>query len=374
MMTTMMTHARLHRLDHLSVKELRQLDREKTIVVLPVGMLEVHGDHLPLGTDTFAAEASTLAAASWLLDNDPNLHVLMMPLIPYGIDPVDNHRPDLFHDAGSVWISRETLKGMVADVSAHMVRFGFKYIFPIGFHGGPEQSVALDETCADMRAKHKGLVMFEPMGYVMAGGEKDISPGIATLLGRPLTPKEEVALQTSIHGSMFETSMMLYLRPELVHHSYKKLRTIEWREMFEMKDWPGYVGAGPSHSDADVGGAVLHWRGVRAGAMIRRAMQGDDLSALPRHPTWQQQEGLKEEIRPISVSMPIEEHIDSKPEIFFDGDEVRKRASQAIDESDTDVDPLRDTTPSSSAMKTEPRMKKSKRAGPSTPPDGVTHP
>jgi creatinine amidohydrolase len=285
-MVMRMTHTRLHRLDQISLPAMRNLDRSRTVVILPVGMIEEHGDHLPLGTDNYGVEGLTLAAASWLLDEDPKLQVLLMSTLPYGVDAVDTRRPDMFTAAGSVWISPDTLRATVIDLAEHMVRYGFRYLFPISFHGGAGQIIVLDEACAELRSRYPGLVMYEPTGYLMAGAATDISPGLATLLGRPLTTQEEVALRSSIHASMFETSMMLHLKPDLVDPSYKHLRTIEWNQMYKMQQWPGYVGAGPSHSNAEVGGAVLRWRGVRAGTLMRRAVDGEDLASLPRHPSW----------------------------------------------------------------------------------------
>lgn len=281
-----MSHARLHRLDSISLTQFASLDRDKTVVILPVGMLEVHGPHLPLGTDCFAVEAVATAAAAWLLDDNPELHVLLLPTLPYSTDPVDLRRPELFEKAGSVWISKETLRAIVRDVGERIVGYGFRYVFPVGFHGGADQSRVLAEVCDKLRATHDKLVMYEPMGYVMAGAELKVSPGLATLLGRPLTPAEEVVLRGSIHASMFETSMMLNLRPDLVDPGYIKLRTIEWHKLFKMDDWPGYVGAGPSHANPEIGGAVVRWRGVRVGALIKRAMEGEDIGKLRRHPEW----------------------------------------------------------------------------------------
>ncbi|MBN1427789.1 MAG: creatininase family protein [Anaerolineae bacterium] len=351
MMSSLLTHTRFHRLDHLSLKGLRALDRDHTVVLLPVGMIEEHGDHLPLGTDNFAVDGVTLSAAAWLMENDRDLHVLMMPAIPYGTDPVDTRRSDLFTQAGSVWISRETLKSIVADVAGHMARYGFQYIFPVSFHGGPEQCVVLEEVCAEMRAANPGLVMFEPAGYVMAGAELDMTPGVATLLGRPLTTKEEVALRGSIHASMFETSMMLSLRPDLVDPSYKSLRTIEWNQMYEMPDWPGYVGAGPAHANADVGGAVLRWRGVRAGALIRRAMTGEDLSGLSRHPKWRDEpdEDIEDLARESDLARVSEPSIDSKPVMFISAEKLRDRYSGEQPSAS-----LSEPTPRSSMLETRP--------------------
>jgi creatinine amidohydrolase len=352
MMSSLMAHTRFHRLDQLTLKGLRALDRTRTVVLLPVGMLEEHGEHLPLGTDNFAAEAVTLSAAAWLLESDAELHVLLMPLVPFGTDPVDSRRSDLFTQAGSVWIGRETLKSIVLDLVGHMVRYGFRYIFPVGFHGGAEQSVALDEVCTQMRAAHPGLVMFEPAGYVMAGAEHDMTPGVATLLGRPLTPKEEVALKGSIHAAMFETSMMLYLRPDLVDPSYKHLRTIEWKQIYEMADWPGYVGSGPSHANAEVGGAVLRWRGVRAGALIQRAMKGEDLSALPRHPRWlsEPDEVTEDPLHAGDLSHVSDPTVDSKPVMFISSEKLRERFGEEENKPSAD----QDKTPPSSRAETKP--------------------
>lgn len=347
-----MNNLRFHRLEQMSLKQLRALDREKTVVLIPIGMLEEHGEHLPLGTDTYGAEALALASVAWLLESDPDLHVLAMPAVPYGTDPVDKQRPDLFATSGSVWISRDTLKMTVTDIASHMVRYGFRCIFPIGFHGGADQSIVLEEVCAEMRGRHPGLVMYEPVGYVLAGAERDITPGLATLLGRPLTTHEEVSLKGSIHASMFETSMMLSLRPELVDRQYKHLRTIEWREMFEMPDWPGYVGSGPSHSDPAVGGAVLRWRGVRCGALIRRAMAGEDLSQLLRHPKWLNEDPGIEDIPDTPVqSQPVvrEPAVDSKPVMI-----LPHRPSEAPSEVPED----KNSTPPSTMLQTKPRLPK----------------
>src|SRR3989441_12952307 len=53
----------VHELAQLTWEEVRDLDREHTLVVLPVGAIEAHGPHLPLDTDVVIATAMARAGA-----------------------------------------------------------------------------------------------------------------------------------------------------------------------------------------------------------------------------------------------------------------------------------------------------------------------
>ncbi|SRR5712692_10866947 len=68
----------------LRFTELEGLVRsQRTLAILPVGAVEEHGVHLPLGLDTFAAEAYAEAAASLL--EESGYTVIMAPPIGYGV-------------------------------------------------------------------------------------------------------------------------------------------------------------------------------------------------------------------------------------------------------------------------------------------------
>jgi creatinine amidohydrolase/Fe(II)-dependent formamide hydrolase-like protein len=346
-------HPRFHRLDQIT--QLRGMDRDRTVVLLPVGMLEVNGGHLPLGTDSLIIDALTAAAAAWLLDTEPEMNILLLPLIPYGTDPVDLRRSELFAQAGGVWLNRETLKAIVGDICAHLIRYGFRHIFPLSFHGGADQCAALEEVCSDLRQSVPGLVMFEPGGHVLAGAEMESAPGLATMLGRPLTSQEEIALRGSIHAAMSETSIMLHLNPNLVDPSYRHLRSVEWRQMYDQADWPGYLGTGPAYADDQVGGALLRWRGVRAGMLIRRALAGEDLSLLPRHPVARAE--LEEDVE--NLIEPVDEPqntsaVEADPAQFIDRVRWREKLNTLQQEADLASLANSDVTPRSDLNETRP--------------------
>ena len=52
-------------------------------MILPVGVVEEHGAHLPLGVDSFAAEVYADAAAPDL--EDKGYEVVIAPTISYGV-------------------------------------------------------------------------------------------------------------------------------------------------------------------------------------------------------------------------------------------------------------------------------------------------
>ncbi|HKQ95222.1 MAG TPA: creatininase family protein, partial [Aestuariivirgaceae bacterium] len=49
------------RWEELSVPEIDALDRENAVLLLPLGSVEQHGRHLPVGTDTMLATALAVA-------------------------------------------------------------------------------------------------------------------------------------------------------------------------------------------------------------------------------------------------------------------------------------------------------------------------
>jgi creatinine amidohydrolase len=56
----------VHRLAEMTWEEVRDADRSGSVAVLPVGAVEAHGPHLPLGTDVIIAEAMARSCAERL--------------------------------------------------------------------------------------------------------------------------------------------------------------------------------------------------------------------------------------------------------------------------------------------------------------------
>src|SRR5262252_2952388 len=69
----------IRELAEMTWEEVRDLDRARTVVVLPVGAIEAHGPHLPLGTDVVIAEAMARAGGA-RMESQGTPAVLLPPL------------------------------------------------------------------------------------------------------------------------------------------------------------------------------------------------------------------------------------------------------------------------------------------------------
>ena len=110
----------------------------KALVILPVGVVEEHGAHLPLGLDSFAAEAYAEAAA-------PNLEAQGYEVI---VSPNSLLRSRAGGDRfpGTLSLEPKTLKSIVVDIGRSLARHGLKRLVVLNGHRDLSHMTALDEA------------------------------------------------------------------------------------------------------------------------------------------------------------------------------------------------------------------------------------
>jgi creatinine amidohydrolase len=96
--------------------------RKKPVVIVPMGALEAHGEHLPLWTDTIAPYKLAQKVAE-------RTGALVLPPIPYGF--CYTLRPW----AGTVSLKSQTFAAVVRDITRELVRNGFGRILFMNGHG-----------------------------------------------------------------------------------------------------------------------------------------------------------------------------------------------------------------------------------------------
>ena len=103
---------------------------DKTVALLPTGIVEAHGPHLPLGTDALMATYIAEETAR-------KTNVLLLPTVWYGNTYVLNKFP------GTISISNETLYRLYLDIFREVARNGVRYLVVVNGHGGNVDALSM---------------------------------------------------------------------------------------------------------------------------------------------------------------------------------------------------------------------------------------
>ena len=205
----------VHRIEEMSTRALDALDRERTVVLLSVSPLEQHGPHLPVGVDAFTARYVAESVAERVVASRPGWTALLAPTLHLG--------SFAFDAPGTITVRQRVVRDVVADCGHSLARSGFRYILIANGHGGPGHLVALEEAAASVSRRHR--ITMASLSGALAWHFLDVGllPRIEAELGRALTDEERRAMIEDSHGGLWETSMMLWLRPDLVDPEYRTL-------------------------------------------------------------------------------------------------------------------------------------------------------
>lgn len=271
--------ARVHYLAAMTSAEVAALDPERTVVLLPGGVVEAHGPYLPTFTDGYLNErlADELAAA--VVAGKPGWHVLVFPTIPLGTGGA-NEIAGRMTFPGSYGLRFETLRAVYLDLATQLGDGGFRWAFVLQNHGAPLHNRALDEAGDFFRDTFGGRFVN------LTGLEPDTPPDASPY--PTLTPAEDAENGADVHAGMSETSRLLYVRPDLVRPGYREAApqtgtSIEALIEVGARDgWPGYFGS-PRLATAARGEAI--WA-RRTTALVRLALailDGADDRTIPRY-------------------------------------------------------------------------------------------
>ena len=110
--------------------EMEAVDKEETLVLIPVGALEQHGNQCPLGTDEIIAEATARRLKEALDREIPDYPMLIFPTIPVGLST------EHINFCGSVTLKPDTFYHVLADICRGIAHHGFRKIAVLNCHGG----------------------------------------------------------------------------------------------------------------------------------------------------------------------------------------------------------------------------------------------
>ncbi|BDD01203.1 creatininase family protein [Persicobacter psychrovividus] len=106
---------------NLTSDEINELDRNIPVLV-PVGLVEAHGPHLPVSVDIDSATYFSRAVAK-------NTGAIIVPTLPYGFSDEMREYP------GSLGLSVEVFSQVIVDLAKNLCQQGFKKVIFITGHG-----------------------------------------------------------------------------------------------------------------------------------------------------------------------------------------------------------------------------------------------
>ncbi|MDQ3748145.1 MAG: creatininase family protein [Acidobacteriota bacterium] len=286
---------KIYKIEELTASQVYALDREKTLFFLPVGTLEQHGSHLPIGSDTYIANFYTSKLAERLSKSFTDRTIVLMPTINYSNGGA-NEIGDVLTHPGTYGIRQTTLRSIVADVGAQIAQNGFKWIFVIHAHGSPNHNLAISDAC-DFISQEFKTTMLNLDG--LATEDSANSDKSRKAKERYFTAEERELIGWDIHAGTKETSVLLAVKPELVNKNFRSLPDLsgdseeEILKIAKSKDWLGYF-ASPAKAKAEFGREILEATLETFTNYVARALKGENLFNLPRFPTEKEEFGKTE--------------------------------------------------------------------------------
>ncbi len=276
--------AQIHRVAQMNVEQIRALDKQKTVVILPGGMLEEHGPHLPSFTDGYSNEWLTQKLAEAIVEH-PGWAVLVFPIIPLG-HAGGNEIGGKYVFPGTYSIRRTTLRAVFMDLATELGEQGFRRIFVMHGHGSPFHNQMLDQAGDYFRDVYGGRMVnlhgLEPTSEQLSKLKLPQSYPRASAV----EDKENGLLD--VHAGLEETSRLLFLRPDLVNPIYNKLPPFAANtppELFQIAkapNWQGYIGS-PRLATANYGARLQQYRAAWNNALAIAILEGLDEREIPRY-------------------------------------------------------------------------------------------
>lgn len=169
----------------MTVEDFRNVLKKTRTAILPLGVTEQHGYHLPLCTDTYdACETAKLVSA--------RTGAVVAPALPYSFS--GGGLP------GTINVSPQVMSLMVLEIINSIVQNGFKNIIILLGHGGSENFLALKDALHIFLRNNRHLkdvvIAFAPV-WEFGNWKKAFQAG-------------------DFHAGNIETSIMMYLGPDMV--------------------------------------------------------------------------------------------------------------------------------------------------------------
>ncbi len=220
------------KLEELKTPDIEAYLKTGRAVLIPVGSVEQHGCHLPLGTDSFLVDLTVERVSE-------SLRLLKLPVIQYG--PCFNSSSH----AGTISISTRRLYDYVEGIVLSLYQQGFRIFFLFSGHAEQSQLVTLRELAEEFK-QSKDDVSFHLL---------------CTYHINKIVSQSLFDASKEFHAAAVETSLMLYLKPGLVDPTQFVAGKKEIPEFEIVKDkkkyWESGVYGSPHTASKELGKQIF---------------------------------------------------------------------------------------------------------------------
>ena len=228
------------------------------LALLPVGAIEQHSYHLPIGTDWLSVQAVARLAAE-------RLNALLLPALPYGNS--QEHQGFI----GTIWLRPETLARAVTDIVDALVHHGIRRIVIVNGHGGNRYILP--------------QLIFECLNR-----RKDYALYLARVQNDPALRQRLLETHYHAHACECETSIVMHLRGDLVEAEKIGMldgtpqRDFDIGDVYSSVDWyslhPTNYAGDARTSSPEKGKALFEDRARRLADIIARIKQDQRVPEL----------------------------------------------------------------------------------------------
>jgi creatinine amidohydrolase len=229
--------------------------RAQGTCLLPFGIMEKHGPHMPLGTDLINVRYAALHAAE-------NQYAVVFPEYYFGQISEARHEP------GTVAYSRDLQLALLQATTDEMARNGCKKILIVNGHGGNDSLLPYFAQ-SQLDKPHDYVVYFFNERTPASGG-----------------PKKKTTVDA--HAGESETSKMMVVRPDLLHQDRaasesgadqdrQKLPAGVYTGIWWYSRFPDHYAGNGSVATRELGEYQMNWW-VDAVSKVIVAIKADDVS------------------------------------------------------------------------------------------------
>jgi creatinine amidohydrolase len=239
--------------------EVEAAGRRGAVMLVPVAVIEQHGPHLPLATDTYAAYLLCVQTRGEL--ERSGVETVVAPPYYFGMTPTTAMFP------GSVGISHDVMASVLAEAMGSYASWGFTHQFILNHHGDPQHNSAIMQAIRAVRTQGVDAVLtlggwvgeVVEQVYTSAFGEPLPLPQSAILRAQESEETRRARERFSrsklnVHAEERETSLIMRWFPETLNKNIRidKLPPVlptmdefddaiahgKWRELSPL----GYIG------------------------------------------------------------------------------------------------------------------------------------